>query len=169
VNRALGKVGAVWGVGGVLAILLSACARLGPYAADAVRQGLTPFQWLVGIVTVLFMGYSEGYRGFQIAFSPRVVARARTLVTDPRPVRIALAPLFCMGWIGATPRRLATSWGITVGIVILVVLVRHVPQPWRGVIDAGVVIGLAWGIVAIVWFSFEALRGRAPAISPDVP
>ena len=37
-----------------------------------------------------------------------------------------------------------------VGIVILVIIIRQLDQPWRGIVDAGVVIGLVWGALSIV-------------------
>src|SRR5687768_4998838 len=126
-------------------LLVQAIYRLVPYALDALAHALGPLE-LAGLVTwVAFNAYSEGYRGFHKMFSPRVIARARALDADPRPLFVALAPLYCMGLIHATKRRLIVSWTLTLGIVAIVVIVRMVEQPWRGIIDAGVVVGLAWG------------------------
>jgi F0F1-type ATP synthase membrane subunit a len=58
---------------------------------------------------------------------------------------------------------------VTTGIVVLVLLVRAVPQPWRGIIDLGVVVGLAWGIISIVVFSIQAFFSDTFDYSPDVP
>ena len=63
-----------------------------------------------------------------------------------------------MGYFHATRRRLLTSYLVTVAIVGLIVLVRLAPQPWRGIIDFGVVVGLAWGVVSIVGFVVRAVR-----------
>jgi hypothetical protein len=44
------------------------------------------------------------------------------------------------------------------------------PQPWRGIVDLGVVIGLAWGLVALGVFTVQAFSGRlnhAPEVPPD--
>jgi len=40
--------------------------------------------------------------------------------------------------------------------------VRRLAQPWRGIIDAGVVVGLAWGVGSVVYY---ALRGRATHVA----
>jgi hypothetical protein len=55
-------------------------------------------------------------------------------------------------------------------VLCLIGLLRHVPQPWRGIVDGGVVIALAWGAAAIVVFFLRAVvTGREPAASPQVP
>jgi hypothetical protein len=115
------------------------------------------------------MAYAEGYKGFQKAFSPRTAARARYLRLNPRVVPVILAPFFCMGYFHATKRRKITSISLTLGIIVLIVLVSFVTQPWRGIIDAGVVVGLAWGVVSLLIFSFQALGQEHYRYSPEVP
>ena len=58
---------------------------------------------------------------------------------------------------------------LVLGIVGLVMAVRLLPQPWRGIVDAGVVVGLAIGITSIVHYTVVALLGRPLPIPPDVP
>ena len=163
-----GRIGAVWGIGGVVLLLGSAVARLTPFAVDAVRAGLTPAQWTAFVGSVAFFAYTNGYRVFQRQWSPRIVARARALAADPTPARVALAPLFCMAYFGATRKRQAIAWGVTLGVIGLVVLVRQLAQPWRGIVDAGVVVGLGWAVVAIAWFAVRALQGHVPPASPEL-
>jgi hypothetical protein len=46
----------------------------------------------------------------------------------------------------------------------------YLPQPWRGIVDLGVVIGLAWGLAALGVFSVQAFNGRlnhSPEVPPD--
>jgi hypothetical protein len=74
-----------------------------------------------------------------------------------------------MGLIHASRRRLVTSWSLVVMVVVLVLTVRHLPQPWRGLVDAGVVFGLTWGLVAVFVFGARALQGRAPRVPTDLP
>jgi hypothetical protein len=163
-----GRVGAAWGIAGVVVLLSSAVGRLAAFAIAAVRSGLTPSEWAAFWASVAFFAYTNGYRVFQRQWSPRIVARAQALHDDPTPLRVALAPLFCMSYFDATRKRMGIAWGVTFGVVILVVLVRQLAQPWRGIIDAGVVVGLAWAVVAIVWFAVRALRGHAPPASPEL-
>jgi hypothetical protein len=168
-HSVIGLFGAVWGLMGVLVLLLSACFRLWPKAVDAFSHPFGLHHWLSLIVIVLGMAYAEGYKGFQKAFSPRVAARARYLRDNPRPLHVLLAPLFCMGYFHATKRRQITSLSLTLGIIVLVVLVSYVAQPWRGIIDAGVVVGLAWGVLTVAMYGLSALRSRDFSYSPEVP
>ena len=140
--RLLGLGGAIWGVLGVVALLAYSLFRLWPCAVGTFEVPLTWYHWAALVVYVVFMAYSEGYRGFQQAFSPRVVARAKYLSQNPRPLHVALAPLFCMGYFYATRRRLIVVYVLTIFIVLLIVLIRLLDQPWRGIIDAGVLVGL---------------------------
>lgn len=165
----IGTAGALWGLAGVLAVLSSAAFRLAPLAVEAFSYPFTRIHWISLAAVVGGMAYAEGYRGFQKAFAPRVAARALYLRDHPRLLHALLAPLFCMGYFHATRRRKITSISLTVGIVILVLLVRHVSQPWRGIIDAGVVVGLGWGLVSLMIFSIMAFGTRPFTYSPEVP
>lgn len=164
-----GIVGAAWGLMGVMALLLWAVIRLGPIGWAPVAAGLETPGAIAYAVSVLFFAYTEGYRAFHLNFSPRVAARAQHLSQHPTPLRILAAPLFCMGYFGATPRRLAVSYGVTIGVIGLIVLVRAVPQPWRGAIDFGVCIALAWGALAIPYFYLRGAGTSRLPVSADVP
>lgn len=161
---------AVWGVLGFSLLLVRAIWSLTPLALEPLLSGsLSTLQGGLYVLWVGFMAYSEGYRGFQRKVAPRVAVRAMYAATHPRPVLVALAPLFCMGLFHATRKRLIVSWIVLVGVVTMVVLVRYLDQPWRGIVDGGVVVGLLWGLIAIVWYFARSLMGRPPAVSPEVP
>ena len=168
--RALGRLASLWGVLGFTLILVQAIARLTPLALEPIRQGgLELWHWGLYGASVAVNAYSEGYRGFQLQAAPRIVARALHLDARPRPLHVILAPLFVAGLFHATRRRLVATWLLYTGIAVLVVLVRLLDQPWRGVVDAGVVVGLTWGGLAILWIYGRALAGSPPAASPDLP
>jgi hypothetical protein len=168
--RPAGALAAAWGIAGVLLLLLRAVVGLSPNVLQAAGDAsLGALHWSLAAVWLVFMGYSEGYRGFQRGFAPRVVARAVHLARAPRPLHALLAPFFCMGLFHASRRRLLTSWTLVFMIVGLVTVVRLVPQPWRGLIDAGVILGLGWGILAVLVFVAQALRGHPPAVPADLP
>ncbi len=164
----VGLVSALWGLLGVSVLLGSAVVRLTPWALEALRMDLAWHHWSLMLVCVAFMGYSEGYLGFQRGFSPRVVARARYLREHPTLVRVVAAPLFCMGFFHAQRRRLMISYSLTLGIIVLILVVRLLPQPWRGILDAGVIVGLAWGFVALLIFAVQGLRSGDYDYSPEV-
>jgi hypothetical protein len=154
-----------WAVGGVVLLLVQALNRLTPHAMVALENGLTPFQWAVTIFWTLVNAYAEGYRGFQKAFSPRVIARSVHLARNPRPLFVLLAPLYAMALFHARRKRIIVAWVLVVVIVGLVMTVRHLPQPWRGIIDVGVVAGLLWGTLSIAWFFGAAVF--AGTVPPD--
>lgn len=161
---------ASWGVAGVLALLGQALYRLTPIAVEPLLDGsLTVFQAVLYAFWVALNGWAEGYRAFQKRFSPRVVARAFYLADNPRPLFVLLAAPFCMSFFHATRRGKIVAWGILAMIIVLVTLVRHLPQPWRGIIDGGVVVALAWGVVTILFYYFRALGGHRSPVTPDLP
>jgi len=111
----------------------------------------------------LFNAYAEGYRGFQRSFSPRVVGRALHLARHPRPLFVVLAPAFCMALFHAKRKNLILAWAVLALVIAAITLVRFLPQPWRGIVDAGVVIGLIWGMASLILIFVLALtRNTAP-------
>jgi len=161
--------GAIWGLAGVLGILGFAVYRLTPVAFAAFDTEFGMTEWAVWGVWMFFMVYAEGYRGFHRAFSPRVVARARALRANPNPINCLLAPFFCFGFFHATRKRTIVSWAVTGGIVCLVLLVRLLVQPWRGIVDCGVVAGSLLGMISIAWFTLRWVLGRPFDYPPDLP
>ncbi len=165
----MGILGSLWGLAGVMLLLGSAVYRLTPLAVDAFSHEMLWYHWAFFVFVLLFMAYAEGYRAFQQGFSPRVAARARYLRNHRNTLHALLAPLFCMGYFHAPKRRRVTSISVTAGIIVLVLLVRLLPQPWRGIVDAGVVVGLAWGLVSLLVFAIQAFTVEEFKYSPEVP
>lgn len=150
-RHTLGILAASWGFVGVLTILGNAIVGLFLLSLEALQAELTTIQWALFIGNTAFMAYSEGYMGFQKKFSPRMAARVRYLTRSRKPLELILAPLFCMAFFNAPKRRIIISYSVLAMIVSLVLLFRLLPQPWRGILDAGVVVGLLWGSFSIVW------------------
>ena len=162
-------IGTFWGLIGVSALLGSAIYRLAPRAQEAIEMGLDTLQWICLIGFALFMMMAEGYRGFQKKFSPRTAARVRYLRDHPSLLRGLLAPFFCMGYFHATKKTQITATVLTVGIIMLIILVSFCPQPWRGIIDFGVVLGLSWGLISFLIFTAKALTQESFPHSPETP
>ena len=167
--KAVGLIGSLWGTLGIFALLSSAVCRLATRAQEAIESGLTPMQWIILLLWTIFMGRAEGYKGFQKKFSPRTAARIHYLATSPNLLHTVLAPLFGMGYFHATKKTKIIAYSFTFGIIGLVLLVRLVPQPWRGIIDTGVVFGITWGIIAFIIFVIRAFKNGKPDASPEVP
>lgn len=169
-RRLMTHPAALWGIFGFIMILCQAIVRLAGRAYEPLAAGdLQAYHYVLFAVSIVFNAYFEGYRAFQLQVAPRVMARASHLAQHPRPLHVVLAPLFCMSLFHATRKRLIISWSVYAGIITLVVLVRQLPQPWRGIVDAGVVAGLSWGVVAIVAAFVELRRGGSLQVPADLP
>ncbi len=166
---ARGRIAFAWGVAGVVLLLVQPLVRLTPLAIEAIEGGLTLGQWVVLVLWVAINAHAEGYRGFHRRFSPRVVARARYLARHPRPLWVVFAPLFCMSLFHASRRGRFVARALVVGITLLVIAVRQLPQPWRGIIDAGVVVGLSLGLASLLYYVARLRLGHAPPVPADLP
>ena len=163
------KIAVAWGLAGLSAVLAFAIWRLGLHTRDAIVYGMTAWQWALMLANVAFMAWAEGYRGFQQRFSPRVAARCLHLQREPVARRQWLAPLFCTGFFDASRRVLAVTWIGTGLIVLAVLLINLLGQPWRGIIDSGVVVGLSWGLVSLLWAAWVTLSQDHYLADPEVP
>lgn len=151
-----------------MAMLAYAVVHLLGRSIEAFGHAWDWRHWSLLILNTAFMAHSEGYMGFQKSFAPRVVARAQALRERPSFLRLLLAPLFCMGYFHATRRRLLSIYTLTLGIVGLLVVFRYISQPWRGILDCGVVVGLSWGMASIVVLAVRAWLEPGRIASADL-
>lgn len=159
-----------WGIVGVLALFTRAIVRLFPYAWEPIADGTLGAVHIVTYVAwVAFNAYSEGYRAFQKSFCPRVVGRAHHLAQNPKPLHVLLAPIYCLSLFHANRRGLTVAWVMLALISLFIWLLRMTPQPWRGIIDGGVVVALAWGIIAMIVMGIKALAGTPPKAKLNLP
>jgi hypothetical protein len=165
----MGLLGATWAIVGFSALILSALYRLTPLALEAFTFDLQWYHWVSMIVWIIFMVYSEAYKGFHKAFSPRAAARAKHLRDNPTLLHVVFAPLFIMCFFHTTKKRKIVSYCLTTGIVLLIMLVHQLVQPWRGVVDAGVVLGLGLGLLSFWWWVAQVFSGNIGDVSPEVP
>jgi hypothetical protein len=166
----LGTLAVIWGLAGIGLLLGQAIYRLTLISLVGLSMRLSWYHWAFLAGWVLFMAYGEGYRGFQKSFSPRVAARAAYLRRHSTVLRALLAPFFCMGYFHMERRRQIVVISITLVVIGFIIGAHYLPQPWRAIVDLGVVIGLAWGLVALVIFTVQAFNGRlshAPAVPKD--
>ena len=165
----LGYIAVIWGIGGICLLLGSAIYRLSIIGFQTFDYSLDWYHWLALAVSIAFMGFAEGYRGFQKAWSPRVAARIHYLSQNASPLRILFAPLFCMGFFDIVRKRMIVTYCLTFGIIGMVLLVHQLDQPWRGIVDLGVVTGLAWGLTSLLLFTFKAFFSNSFDHSPEMP
>lgn len=157
-QRIIAMVTMFWVVTGVSILLGGAIVRLTPHAFESFNGGLTVWQWILAGAWLVYMLVTEGYYGFQKRFSPRFAARCWYVVNDGRIVERLLAPIFCMGYFGSIRKRILTIWILTIVIIILIVGVRLLPQPWRGIIDLGVVAGLFYGLITVYLYLIKTVN-----------
>ena len=152
----VGLLGAAWGLAGLIGLLAYAVVRLSGIVLDGLEYVWGWPHVAIAIANVVFMAWSEGFRGFQRSFSPRVATRLKWLRDNPSLLGVLLAPLFVVGYFAAPRARLISVYALTLGIVVLIVGVHLLPQPWRAALDIGVVVGLSWGIVSTLYFAWRA-------------
>lgn len=140
---------AVWAAVAVAATFVEAIYRLGIRALDTIEAGLTLEQWGWLVSAMVGLTYVEGYRALQQRFIPRVVERAFSLEGSGNRTQKMFAPLFALSLIGAERWVLIRAWFSVALIIGAVFIVRSLPTPWRGIIDAAVAMALLWGLVAL--------------------
>ena len=153
----MGLLGAIWGIVGVLFLIGYAVLRLEPVALDAFSYPLAWYHWLLLLLNTSVTLYFKGHFAFQKGLSPRVAGRARYLRSHPQALHLLLAPLFCMGYFHIVRRKQVITIITTLAMVMLIMGVRLLSQPWRGLIDVGILSALAWGFLTILVYSFQAL------------
>jgi len=177
-TKSMAIFGSVWGSLGVIYILAKAIFRVMPIALEPFKAStslvFTPIQWSLYAASCLFFAYAEGYKGFHLKFSPLVVKRSFTLVLGTKqgnnPINYILAPLFSMGLFAATKKRMIVSWSISIGVAIIVALVKKLSPVPRCILDAGVVVGLSLGSLSILYHYLRSMiTGTLPNIDPCLP
>lgn len=143
--------------------------RLTPPTIDAFSHQFTWVHWAALVLNTAVVVYVKGYRGFHRGFSPRVVARAGYITRHPTVVRVLAGPVYCMGYFHIVRKKQIVTIVMTAAMVGFILLVRTLSQPWRGIIDAGIVLALAWGFASILFFSGQAFTPAGFNHSPHVP
>lgn len=174
-NSVANLTASLWAAIGFVAILGKSIKRILPLALEpfgADSPALSTFQFGSYIVMCLWFSYVEGYKGFQLKFSPLVVARAQTLKPfQGTPIHhVLFGPFYAMGLFHATKKRKIVSWSVSLGVATIVAIVKKLPYPWRNIIDAGVIAGLSWGSISIltIWIK-TAILGIDSGYDPALP
>jgi hypothetical protein len=142
--------------------LAEATFRLGERALETLHEGMSLPQYALFALSVIAFGYGEGYRALHRRFVPHVIARAIELAkSDNRGVRgFLIAPLYVLDLVQTTPRALRVAWLSIALIVLAVVLVRELPDPYRGIVDGGVAVALSIGLMSLLFNYVVAVRKK---------
>ena len=163
-------IAAVWGVAGVI-ILFSPPSSVwfGPQQTLLMLSsiGITGSSWCWSWLSwFTWKATVPSKRDFHRGLQQERVISGRTIHLCTHYLRRSSAwPIF----MHRKEESSVSGSSVTAGIIVLVLLMRFLPQPWRGIIDAGVVMGLSWGLVALLVFSIQALTLDTFDHSPDVP
>lgn len=154
-------IAVTWGLSGVTLFLAMAVYRLGIYSSEITTHELTFIQLMLLVVWVNYMIYAEGIRAFGVQFSPKVVARAKHLLESNSFLELTLAPFFVFGYFHSTRKRLKVTYILTISIILFIILIRYLPQPWRAIIDLGAMAGIAYGTGTLIYEIIRFLKNPA--------
>lgn len=156
-KKIFGLIGFIWGFAGVSLILLHGITCVYPYVVTLDFSKMFWYHYLSLIISIIFLGYAEGYKGFQLSFSPRVAQRLKLVFKNPSFVNVVLSPLFCMGFFGISKKRMKITYILTITIIFLIIIIERISEPWRGIIDTGVLVGLSWGLLSFWFFCLKPI------------
>lgn len=148
----------IYSIGGVIAIFSSAIYRLYPHVHESFSYEFSALNWFVLIVYLIIMIVGKGYFALHRSFVPRVIDRSEFLINNGNLLDKLLAPLYCMGFFKAPKKRMIISYLMISIIISFIVSASKISQPWRGIIDSGVIIGLSLGIFSLLLLGFKKLR-----------
>ena len=166
-SRVGGVAAVCWALLGVVLLFATSIVQLGARGIATIRSGLDPAEWLaLPVLTALFV-YGEGMRGLQRRWVPAVLRRIAELPATRRAWYRLLSPLYAMSLVGAPKRTLWRAWAGVAAIVAAVLVVRSLPEPWRGMTDLAVAAALTWGLVAILAGAARLIAGTSPTRHAD--
>ncbi len=150
----------IYSIGGVIAIFSSAIFRLYPHVREGFSFELTTLNWVVLIAYLAVMIVAKGYFALHCSFVPRVINRSELLVENGKLIDRLLAPLYCMGFFKAPKKRIIISYAMLLLIIAFIVSASKISQPWRGIIDLGVIVGLSLGILSLLFLGINKLISK---------
>lgn len=158
----------VWATSGIIILFAEAAWRLTLRGADAVRSGLTPFEWFALVLITAAFVYGEGVRALQMKWVPYVLARIERLRKERRLRYSLAAPLYAMSLIGPPRGALLRAWAGVAAIISAVLVVSRLPDPWRGIVDIAVAAALVWGASALAYGAVRMLSERRTEVTDGV-
>lgn len=162
----------LWGAGAVVLSLLDAIYRLSKFVREGMHLGLlTPAMLLATLLWTVVIVYYEGVRGFRDALAPRMAARLWLLAQRNNRgdwLTKLLAPAHALSLFDSSTKRKRISWALLLFVIAMILVVRKLPQPYRAVIDVGVVLALAYGAWCIVKECIAAVRNGGGRVDAEM-
>jgi len=152
------KLYKIYSIGGIIAIFSSAIFRLYPHVKEGFSYQFSTLNWIVMIAYLIIMIVGKGYFALYRSFVPRVINRSKILIAEGKLLDRLLAPLYCMGFFKAPIKRLIISYAMLSFIITFISSASRISQPWRGIIDLGVIVGLSIGIISLLFLGIKELK-----------
>jgi len=155
----------VWGLGFWVWMLAKSCIALSYRARTVVDFHLNNEELILLTITVLLFLRIGIHK--MTAWSCVLVLRAEVVTKEKDSIHLWFSPLYIGGFYAATRSRLIKAYGLVVFIAIIGFAVAHLPDPWREIVDVGVVINLFIGTVSLIVFSVTGFIIWIPWLSPN--
>ncbi len=153
-----GIAAGTWGIIGFAFLVARALLGMSPEIREMLATPLNAWHQIGLVVIVLVFGLAKGYFIFRRRFCRSYASRIGELSLPPVKLLYAvLAPLYCLNLIGAERRQLIRGYAIVTGIVLMIISVKFIPTPWRGMILMGVAAALTWAALEIAYQGFKEL------------
>ncbi|MBT3756892.1 MAG: hypothetical protein HOK80_08665 [Candidatus Cloacimonetes bacterium] len=150
----------IYSIGGVIAIFSSAIYRLYPHVKESMSLEFSALNWTVLAAYLIVMIVGKGYFALHRGFVPRVIVRSEQIISNGNLIDKLLAPLYCMGFFKAPKKRMIISYLMILFIISFLVSASKIVQPWRGIIDLGVIVGLSLGIISLLLLGSKKLISK---------
>mmetsp|Transcript_118553 Transcript_118553/g.187738 ORF Transcript_118553/g.187738 Transcript_118553/m.187738 type:complete len:208 (+) Transcript_118553:68-691(+) len=158
----------IWAIGFWAVICGQSAIELFNHVTPLFKTTFTVWQWVALVAVMLFFLHCACFT--MQYWASVLVKRAFILNAEHKVYHHLLSPFFAMGLYRANARRLLKAWGLVVFIAVIGVVVANTIMPWRGIIDAGVVLNLIGGVLGLLYNSFRAVVWKTlPRVSADFP
>lgn len=140
----------IWGAAGVCFLFVFAVLRLGTRGIGTIQGGLGGLEWAALITLTVIFAYGEGYRALVRQWVPGLFRRLGRLRKESNVVLRLLAPAYALALITPDGGQRLRAWLGTGAIVVAIIVVSRLPDPWRGIVDFAVAVALLIGLIDIV-------------------
>mmetsp|Transcript_9138 Transcript_9138/g.19833 ORF Transcript_9138/g.19833 Transcript_9138/m.19833 type:complete len:208 (+) Transcript_9138:110-733(+) len=161
-----------WGLGFWIILLAKSAIDLSTRSLTLLPKlsELTSSQWIGLSCSIIFFVFCA-YR-CMLSWSACLVLRSLALDAERGILHHILAPVFVGGFYHATVCRMVKAFGLVIFIVAIGIVVSRLAFPWREIVDAGVVVNLVVGTLALCTFSTTTYYQQQPCHrwgKPDFP
>ena len=97
-KKIFGIIGAFWGFIGISLILLHGMSCVVPYVFSMELSNMKWYHIYSLFLSIIILGYAEGYKGFQLSFSPRAAKRVNLVSKNPNFLKCSFFAIILYGF-----------------------------------------------------------------------